>query len=185
MKRDEASIGTACGADWKTMQPRGTARLCDTCDKLVHNLSAMTERDARRLLRQPLRQSLCIRYLHDAEGNVWFGSDVSEALIPANRIVRGGLAIAASAAALALTPLLTEACGGASPYDDAYSRGADAGANGPREPASVRVGRGADAAGEGGDGSPPAAEDSATSAAEAALDGTGAGTAVDAAHGSD
>jgi hypothetical protein len=78
-----------------------------------------------------------------------------------------------------------EACGGASPYDDAYSRGADAGANTPREPAVVRVGHLSDAGGEAGDGSPPPAEDSASDAAEVALDGAGATTAVDAAHASD
>jgi hypothetical protein len=184
MKRDEATVATACGADWKTMQARGTARLCDTCDKLVHNLSAMTEREARELLRRPPNQGLCIRYLYDAEGKVWFGSDASEALIPESRIVRGGLAIAASAAALALTPLLMEACGGASPYDDAYSR-ADAGANAPREPPVVHVGHPSDSGGEAGDGSPPALEDAAEDAADASLDGTGATTAVDAAHGGD
>jgi hypothetical protein len=116
MKRSEAAIATPCGADWKSMQPRGTARLCATCDRLVHDLSALTEREARALLRKPPAEGLCVRYLYDAVGNVWFGDDPAHGVIPRARLLRRRASTAAAVTALSLVPLLTEACGGANPY---------------------------------------------------------------------
>src|SRR5262245_47315726 len=71
MNKTEVVIRTPCGADWTRMDPRGSARFCGQCDKLVHDLSSMTEQAARRLL-QSTSESLCVRYLHDATGTIWF-----------------------------------------------------------------------------------------------------------------
>jgi hypothetical protein len=119
MRRDDAPIATPCGADWTAMSPRGKARLCGQCDKLVHDLSAMTERDARALLKTRPTEGLCVRYLHDATGEIWFGAR-AERVVPASRLVRRGAA-AMSAAALVLVPALTEACGGAAPDKNPYN----------------------------------------------------------------
>jgi hypothetical protein len=127
MKVDEAAITMPCGADWRTMKPLGSARLCEACDRVVHNLSALAERDARALLRRREHERLCIRYLHDAQGNVWFGDEARERLLPADRLLRSGLARAARATAVAMAPLLIEACGGANPYDGAPLWTPDAG----------------------------------------------------------
>jgi hypothetical protein len=108
------------------MSPRGTARLCGACDKLVHDLSSMSEREARALLQARSTEGLCIRYLHDERGEIWFGG---AGLVPATRLARRGAAMAA-AAALVLTPVLTEACGGAAPDPNPYNypfESADAG----------------------------------------------------------
>ena len=112
MKRDDAHIVTPCGADWRAMSPRGKARFCGSCDKLVHDLSAMNEREARALLGAPRTEGLCIRYLHDETGEIWFRERAP--VLPASALVRRG-AMAAAAMAVALLPALTEACGGAGP----------------------------------------------------------------------
>jgi hypothetical protein len=113
MKRDEARIATPCGADWKAMRPRGNARLCESCNKVVHDLSARSEAEARALLRTQPSEGLCIRYLHDADGNVWFGEPPGR-IVPTSRLARGA-SVAVAAAALLVAPALVEACGGASP----------------------------------------------------------------------
>jgi hypothetical protein len=123
MNRDHAPIARPCGADWNAMSPRGTARLCGECDKVVHDLSALSEREARSLLRARSTEGLCIRYLHDANGDIWFGGrgpGEAAGLVPVARLARRGAAMAA-AAALVLTPVLTEACGGAGPGPNPYS----------------------------------------------------------------
>jgi hypothetical protein len=132
MNRDHAPIARPCGADWNAMSPRGTARLCGECDKVVHDLSALSEREARSLLRARSTEGLCIRYLHDANGDIWFGGrgpGEADGLVPVARLARRGAAMAA-AAALVLTPVLTEACGGAAPGPNPYNypfESADAG----------------------------------------------------------
>jgi hypothetical protein len=103
------------------MAPRGTARLCDTCDKLVHNLSAMNEADARALLRRRPDDGLCIRYLYDSEGAIWFGDGAAQPLVPARRLARRAAVVAAAAATLLVVPALTEACGGAGPNPNPYN----------------------------------------------------------------
>jgi hypothetical protein len=134
------------------MDPRGKARLCAQCDTLVHDLSSMRESEARRFLAKEPR-SLCVRYLFDANGNIWFSDSK---LVPPASLVRGKrLAGTLLLAAALSTPVLTEACGGASPYDDVYVRNADAGedadADAERAPADAQVGEGGAAdAGDGG-----------------------------------
>jgi len=112
-----------CGADFASMNPAGArARLCEACDTVVHDLSSLTEKEAEALL-GATSQRLCVRYLYDATGEVWF-RDQLEAVsarqtIPARALVRSKRAARAvlSACAIAL-PVLTEACGGAAPRMD-------------------------------------------------------------------
>src|SRR4051812_34576478 len=104
MKTGELPIKSPCDADWTTMNPRKTGRFCGDCKKVVHDLSSMREADARkRVAAAP--EGLCIRYLHDEHGNIWF-KDTS--LVSPGSLLRKG----ASLAALALMPMLT-ACMGA------------------------------------------------------------------------
>ncbi len=112
MKASEATIATPCGADWRKMDPRGdTKRMCGECNKLVHDLSSMTEAQARALLARPRSEGLCIRYLHDVHGNVWFERQAP--ILPVSRLVRRGVGVLAGTAALVAMPALIEACGGA------------------------------------------------------------------------
>jgi hypothetical protein len=122
------------------MVPLGRrVRLCGQCTKVVHDLSSMTESGARALLRRPRNEGLCIRYLHDIHGNVWFGDREPSRMAPAGRLARRGLA----ALAIAAVPALLEACGGASPgtYDPAVADagdGTDAQSAAPVEPVVPR-----------------------------------------------
>jgi hypothetical protein len=130
MNEGEVVIRTPCGADFDAMDPRGTARFCASCKKLVHDLSALGEVKARALLRST-PESLCVRYLHDETGKLWFG-EPTPTLIAKDQLTRGKRMMAA--AALVVTPILFQACGGADPYDDRErSSDTDAGAE-PPEP---------------------------------------------------
>ncbi len=190
MRRDDARIATPCGADWKAMSPRGKARLCGQCDKLVHDLSAMTEGAARALLQTRPTEGLCIRYLHDATGEIWFGAR-TERVVPANRLARRGAA-AMSAAALLLVPVLTEACGGAAPdrnpynypfeSDDAAAATSLGSGRDPAQPMLASPGSeaagdaaspGSDAAGDAGSTGPDAAIDAPADAVPGAGDDAG------------
>jgi hypothetical protein len=104
MKTGELPIKSPCDVDWATMDPRKTGRFCGDCKKVVQDLSSMREADARkRVAAAP--EGLCIRYLHDEHGNIWFKDTP---LVSAGSLLRKS----ASLAALALMPMLT-ACMGA------------------------------------------------------------------------
>jgi hypothetical protein len=126
VKTRDVVIRTPCGADWKAMDPRGPARFCADCKKLVHDLSALSELEARALL-SGTSESLCVRYLHDASGEIWF--EGGQKLVPVPRLTRGRRGLAA--VALAAAPVLFQACGGADAYgSDPYDAGSDAAAEG-------------------------------------------------------
>lgn len=111
MHKDDVVISTPCGADWNAMEPRGRARLCRSCNKLVHDLSGMEQGEAGELLaRTPT--SLCVRYLYDQTGRIWFREDFAPSeVIPAQRLTRGAKG-ALALSALVAAPLLFQACGG-------------------------------------------------------------------------
>jgi hypothetical protein len=106
MHASEIPIASPCGADWRTMKPTDTKRFCESCQKHVHDLSAMTRDEARAVLASPPVEGLCVRYLHDAHGDIVFrqGPIAPTLLVRAKR-----LATAAAAAAL---PLAMAACAG-------------------------------------------------------------------------
>lgn len=89
------------------MTPAGKKKFCVECKKHVHDLSRMTEEEARALLATPALEGLCIRYVYDAEGKVAF-----EAPLPASSLLRKAKRFVAGAAALAL-PMSLNACMGA------------------------------------------------------------------------
>jgi hypothetical protein len=59
MKRDEARIQSPCHESWDDMTGDDARRYCGKCDKHVHNLSAMTEDEARSVAAQ---RNVCVRY---------------------------------------------------------------------------------------------------------------------------
>lgn len=131
------------------MDPRGSARLCGQCDKLVHDLSGMGERAARELLGST-SGSLCVRYLYDATGQIWF--EGKQDLVPPAALHRKRRGLAA-AAVMAAAPLLFQACGGAGLDDYSYQAGAGTGQDADADAASGEGGAGGDpdtSAGAGG-----------------------------------
>jgi hypothetical protein len=111
MQRSELPIVSPCGADWQGMRPQDIAsRFCGACNKHVHDLSRMTQLEARRLLSAPATEGLCVRYLHDDRGEILFAQEASR-LVPASRLSHVKRLL--TAAALAAIPLSLTACMGA------------------------------------------------------------------------
>lgn len=59
------------------MRGDGAARHCDSCDELVHDLSAMSEDEAQALLREHGDEKPCVRYRFDAAGRLLFAAALS------------------------------------------------------------------------------------------------------------
>lgn len=148
-KATEIGIQTPCHLDWTKMTPAEGGRFCGDCKKVVRDLSAMTESEARALVAKQRYEGLCVRMMVDRDGNVFFGGDK---LVSASLLSKAKRA-AMAAAAIAL-PLASNACsaiteplgiseqeqnaddddlypmmGGALPSDDIHSVSPDAGAD--------------------------------------------------------
>jgi hypothetical protein len=110
MNRTDLPIATPCSADWTTMTLADRGRFCGQCRKVVRELAQMTEGEARAMLASPPTEGLCVRYVHDATGEIAFRPDV----VPAARLTRVKRAAVAALAAASL-PLAVAGCMGAAP----------------------------------------------------------------------
>jgi hypothetical protein len=81
-------IADPCHEDWDAMDPTERGRFCQTCTKEVHDLSSMTEAQARSLLRERAGGRICVRYEHDDAGRIHFRSSLA-------RTALAGVALAA------------------------------------------------------------------------------------------
>jgi hypothetical protein len=72
-------IADPCHEDWDAMEPRERGRFCAHCRKDVHDLSSMTEDDARELLRARAGTRLCVNYRHDGHGRILFRTALAAA----------------------------------------------------------------------------------------------------------
>lgn len=123
MNKNALPIAAPCTADWRTMTPADGGRFCGDCKKVVRNLSRMTEAEARALLADKSRGDLCVRYLYDRDGNIFFdGARPREGLMPASLLSRTKRA-ALAAAAIAL-PLTTFGCSAGDSSSTGHSRNA-------------------------------------------------------------
>jgi hypothetical protein len=107
MKRDMLELSFSCGEDFESMERRGGAHHCASCDHAVHDLSSMTEREAAAFLARHQDAELCVRYLSDEDGAPLFMPEPSRGL-RLLRQVDGVQRLAA--AALVAAPLLLTAC---------------------------------------------------------------------------
>lgn len=116
MRTRDVGIATPCTLDWKTMTPRDAGRFCAECKTVVRDLSLLTEREARALLATPRTETLCVRLLHDRDGQVIF-ADTPRAPLPAAFLHRAKRAAIAAGIGLA-----TQGCSaadfGANAHDD-------------------------------------------------------------------
>jgi hypothetical protein len=108
MKKNDVAIPLPCTVDWRKMSPAEGGRFCGDCKKVVRDLSTMRERDARTLLGSAGNGELCVRYVYDKHGKVFFAGDGAPALVPASFLQRAKR-VALSAAAIAV-PLSLAAC---------------------------------------------------------------------------
>jgi hypothetical protein len=109
MNRTDLPIPTPCAADWTTMTLADRGRFCGACKKVVRELAQLTEIEARALLASPPTEALCVRYLHDATGEILFRHPDVVPLGHLARFRRG----AAAALATASIPLALAGCMGA------------------------------------------------------------------------
>jgi ankyrin repeat protein len=68
---DRVSVEKPCTADWNRMFGNDEVRFCEHCAKSVHNLSAITRKDAERLVKKS-NGKLCIRYYTDKNKKIAF-----------------------------------------------------------------------------------------------------------------
>ena len=77
MHARDVPISNPCHVAWASMTRReASKRFCKECRKHVHDLSSMTESEARALLESPVTEDLCIRTFAtpDGERPRWFDS---------------------------------------------------------------------------------------------------------------
>ncbi len=110
MNRAELPIASPCPADWTKMTLADRGRFCGQCKKVVRELAQLSEAEARALLASPPTEGLCVRYVHDATGEIIFRQDV----VPLGRLARAKKAAAVALAAAAL-PVAVAGCMGAAP----------------------------------------------------------------------
>jgi|GEM_PF-2348185 len=106
MKRKELHIAEPCSADWDQMTGDDRKRFCSSCTKHVHNVSELTEGEARELLSE--NSNLCVQYAFNREGKILF-SDTPD---PTWRLFRQaeGLKRLMAAAALVMPLAFASAC---------------------------------------------------------------------------
>ncbi|MCB9568317.1 MAG: hypothetical protein H6710_14095 [Myxococcales bacterium] len=87
MKADDLPINTPCDESWSAMRGGPSRRFCDVCARDVHDLSQMTERDARTLL-AGASERLCVRYAIGHDGAIRFQPEASAAPPPPTNLVQ-------------------------------------------------------------------------------------------------
>lgn len=102
MEQRDFPIASPCSLDWQKMTPADGGRFCGDCKKVVRDLSRLSEGEARALLRTPPREGLCVRYLHDRHGKIFFAGDARAPLLPPSFLHRAKRVAVASVALAAL-----------------------------------------------------------------------------------
>jgi len=103
MHRRDVPIARPCDAVWEEMEGDAFRRFCRSCHKHVHDLSALDELEARRLLDAAGSVSLCVQYRTDATGRLLFHEPPPVALRRSRRgaVIAAGLAGSLAAACAA------------------------------------------------------------------------------------
>lgn len=110
MHKDSLPIAKPCHVDFDAMTRGDKSRFCGACKKHVHELTKLTESEARALLAAPSAEGLCVRYVHDDLGHVVFRDSFRDRPIPASTLVRAKRVLQTALVAL---PLSLTACMGA------------------------------------------------------------------------
>ncbi|HVF66698.1 MAG TPA: ankyrin repeat domain-containing protein [Pyrinomonadaceae bacterium] len=101
------TVNFPCTAEWDSMSGNEQVRFCTHCEKSVHNLSAMTRKDALRLVRDNAG-GVCVRFYSDPRGRAVHTNDRALYRITrrASKLAAGafGAAVTLSASVTAQTP---------------------------------------------------------------------------------
>jgi hypothetical protein len=76
-------IADPCHEDWDAMDPRERGRFCQRCSKDVHDLSSMTEDEAREFLRERAGTRVCVNYRYHDDGRIQFRAPTRVAALAA------------------------------------------------------------------------------------------------------
>jgi hypothetical protein len=119
MRASDVPIEAPCDEDWDRMRSAsgGCRRRCDRCAEDVHDLSAMSEAEARVFLDATADRDVCIAYTHDERGVIRFAEPAPLVpLVPLARVRRrpSPLTEAAKLASAASVAALLSAC---TPHD--------------------------------------------------------------------
>lgn len=105
---DSLHVAEICGESWDDMRGTEQIRFCSHCEKNVNNISAMTRKEATRLVRESGR-NLCIRYVSDRErGTPVFARPLFQIGPRSSRIAAGALTAAIGFASGATAQSTTE-----------------------------------------------------------------------------
>lgn len=97
MHKNRAPIVKQCPKRWGEMKGGEKVRLCESCDKEVHNLSDMTHREATEFM-AALPEGTCLIYGHDAHGEIIHPPELAVPWLP--KIIKNSLRSMFVAAAL-------------------------------------------------------------------------------------
>ncbi|MDP2307220.1 MAG: hypothetical protein Q8P18_14435 [Pseudomonadota bacterium] len=86
---DQLAIQSPCSASWAKMDGTDTRRFCVSCEKAVHNLSAMAPCEAEALLASP-GPAPCVRFLRRGDGSIVFNLARAAALAATSALVACG-----------------------------------------------------------------------------------------------
>ncbi|HEX3853224.1 MAG TPA: hypothetical protein VHW01_19810 [Polyangiaceae bacterium] len=96
MHRDDLPIPDPCRESFEGMPARGAAqRYCSKCQHAVVDVSALTEKAARRMLARASEHELCVSYVTDASGEIAFRKPSSRLSAGASTLATLSLAVAA------------------------------------------------------------------------------------------
>jgi len=71
---NSVAVKTPCTQDWNLMYGNDEVRFCEHCVKHVHDLSAMTRKEAEKFAAAS-NSSVCVRYIRRPDGNIQTASD--------------------------------------------------------------------------------------------------------------
>lgn len=104
LRAQDVEVTSPCPIDLDEtgIRGKGDSWHCRHCDKTVHVLSAMTEREAKALLAASEGQKICVSYRMSPEGEIRFRPEPAPPVVPITALRRRPAAVAAAALGVAL-----------------------------------------------------------------------------------
>lgn len=125
MRKSELPISNPCDEDWGDMRrDPGARRFCDQCSKHVHDLTSLTESEAREVLAQAGSERICVRYRVDGSGTLKFRepahkTQVDPVLVPVAALRRRAAPSRVAPVAAASAAVLAVALAACTPHGEA------------------------------------------------------------------
>ncbi len=102
----KVSFPEPCTEQWDAMTPRGCNRHCASCDKIIHNLEALTVEQAEALLEQ--NDEVCVRARVAPDGTVRTANGISPSSRRIVAAIGASLTLATAACQTSGTPAVSQ-----------------------------------------------------------------------------